>query len=848
MLSSSQRFLGACLLLSTICCLRAQADWTDASNINKWFDNQKDKHYNIQTPGKVENNTGPLQKPGAVQQSGSIEKAGALQIPRGIKAISQSQSTCQHRYIIGADALFDFDKSELNGRARETLDALGPLLLRESSHPIRIEGHTDGIGTAEYNQKLSERRSDSVDKWLIENHFLTSVATTCGYGKTRPVAPNKNPDGSDNPMGRQKNRRVEIIVDTCATAQQIKNDKNLVWVDDMDLGYVTQGQGESHKGKSNAGNPITLSGKVYKRGLGTHSPSELSIDLKGVGKRFESIIGIDDEVGAGGSASFEVWVDNGKVFDSGVMRGGDTPLKVDIDLTGARGMVLIVSDGNDGFAADNADWADARISVVDGTASNPEAMSVQNIPPIVMASSDAKREAAIHGAKIVGASPNKPFLFLIPATGSGQLRYSATNLPQGLHLDGATGIISGAIKNLGSTDVALTVENTPGTAQSTLTIVCGKDQLGATPPMGWNSWNVWAATVDQEKVKAAADWLVRSGLSSHGYQYINIDDGWEGGRDAAGHILPNNKFPNMKGLADYVHSKGLKLGIYSSPGPKTCQGLEGSYNHEADDAATFAKWGVDYLKYDLCSYTKLLTTKDEADLKKPYDIMGKALASVDRDIFYSLCEYGMADVWKWGASVRGNSWRTTGDIADAWGTVCRQGFGENAHAKYAGPGHWNDPDMLVVGKVGMGWGAKLHGTRLTQNEQITHFTLWSLVCAPLLIGCDMSSMDKFTLNLLSNDEVIAVNQDKLGKPATRLSQHGLVEVWSRPLSDGTIAVGFFNRSIQQQPIRVGWSDLGLSAPQTVRDLWEQSDRGSYPDSFQIDVPAHGARLFKIIPQ
>ena len=630
-----------------------------------------------------------------------------------------------------------------------------------------------------------------------------------------------------------------------ARADQPVPEKGVVWVEDLDMGYLTQGEGEGHKAKSSGNHAITLGGKVFKHGVGTNSPSELSIDLKRVAQRFEGTVALDDEVGTDGTASFEVWVDKQKVFDSGIMHGGDPPINVNVDLNGARSMVLIVGDGGDGIEKDHADWADARIITINGANVKPEAISIEIEPPILIASSDAKLEPAIHGPSIVGASPQKPFLFLIPVTGSGNKKFTAENLPDGLTLDPLSGIISGAIASEGTSVVSLTVESAEGVATSKLTIICGKDKLGLTPPMGWNSWNVWAATVDQEKVKAAADWMVRSGLAAHGYQYINIDDGWEGGRDAAGHIQCNSKFPDMKGLADYVHSKGLKLGIYSSPGPKTCQGLEASYRHEADDAATFASWGIDYLKYDLCSYRDLLKSKDEIELKKPYALMGSILAKVNRDIFYSLCEYGWADVWKWGESVRGNSWRTTGDIGDAWGTVTRLGFGENDHAQYAGPGHWNDPDMLVVGKLGMGWNAPVHTTRLTPNEQITHITLWSMVSAPLLIGCDLSKLDGFTLKLLSNDEVLAVNQDALGKPATRLSQNGVTEVWSRPLSDGTVAVAFFNRSIQPQPFKVSWTELKLTGPQLVRDLWEQSDRGTFPDAFQCDVPSHGARLFKI---
>ena len=336
-------------------------------------------------------------------------------------------------------------------------------------------------------------------------------------------------------------------------------------------------------------------------------------------------------------------------------------------------------------------------------------------PPAIV--HEESPQPAIHGPRIVGSTPGRPFLFLIPATGEKPLHFAAENLPEGLTLDPETGIISGSLKQPGSTVVEIEVKNARGSAKRELTIVGGQHKLALTPPMGWNSWNCWASAVSDAKVRAAADAMVNSGLAAHGFQYVNIDDCWEGNRDAKGEIQTNKKFPDMKALADYVHSKGLKLGIYSSPGPKTCAGYEASYKHEAQDAATYARWGVDYLKYDWCSYGDIARNPDRAALMKPYQVMRKGLDECGRDIVFSLCQYGMGDVWKWGAEVGGNCWRTTGDITDNWGSMSGIGFGQDGHEKYAGPGHWNDPDMLVVGKVG--WGPSLHPTQ-PQAQRADH--------------------------------------------------------------------------------------------------------------------------------
>ena len=461
-------------------------------------------------------------------------------------------------------------------------------------------------------------------------------------------------------------------------------------------------------------------------------------------------------------------------------------------------------------------------------------------PQIVQAGSPLP---AIHGPRIVGATPQRPFLFLIPATGEPPLTFAAQNLPQGLELDTGTGLIAGTLAAAGETVVELSVKNGRGQARRQLTIVGGPHKLALTPPLGWNSWNCWAGAVSAQKVRAAADAMVASGLAAHGFQYINIDDCWEGQRSAQGEIQTNERFPDMRALADYVHSKGLKLGIYSSPGPQTCAGYAGSWQHEAQDAKTYAKWGIDYLKYDWCSYGNIAPSPDLAAMQKPYRVMREALDKCDRDIVYSMCQYGMGNVWEWGAQAGGNCWRTTGDITDEWGSMAGIGFGQNGHEKFAGPGHWNDPDMLVVGLVG--WGPNLHPTKLRPHEQVTHISLWCLLSSPLLIGCDMSRLDEFTVALLTNDEVLELNQDPLGRPAGRVQQTGSREVWARPLYDGTLAVGLFNRGFSAAEVQVHWSDLKLTGPQPVRDLWLHKDLGAFSDTFSATVPPHGTVLVKI---
>ncbi len=608
----------------------------------------------------------------------------------------------------------------------------------------------------------------------------------------------------------------------------------------LQLQHVEQEWGEPQPNRSVDGHPLTLHGQRFEHGLGTHATSTFRIALGGKGERFTATVGVDDEVGQKGSVVFKVTGDGKTLWESGVMRGGDPAKEVSVGLNGVKVLVLTVGDAGDNIDYDHADWAEARIVMTDG---RPEARAPPREPAVVLTPKSSPKPR-INGARVVGVRPGSPFLFTVPATGERPMTFSARELPGGLQLGPESGLITGALSERGTHVVTLRATNARGAAERALKIVCG-DTIALTPPLGWNSWNCFACDVNEANVRAAADAMVASGLINHGWTYINIDDCWEDGRDTDGNVLSNKKFPDMKALTDYVHRKGLKIGLYSSPGPKTCAGHEGSYKHEELDARRYAEWGFDYLKYDWCSYGGIAPNPDRDGLMKPYRVMRAALDNVPRDIVFSLCQYGMGNGWDWGAEVGGNCWRTTGDITDTWSSMSGLGFGQAGHEKYAGPGHWNDPDMLVVGYVG--WSAKVRPTKLTPSEQYTHISLWCLLCSPLLIGCDMTKLDEFTLNLLTNDEVLDVSQDPLGRQAGRVAKDGSLEVWAKDLEDGSKAVGLFNRGEDQAGMSLKWSDLGLSGRQGIRDLWRQQDLGEFTGQFQTPVPRHGVVLLKVTP-
>ena len=480
----------------------------------------------------------------------------------------------------------------------------------------------------------------------------------------------------------------------------------------------------------------------------------------------------------------------------------------------------------------------------------------------------------INGPKIYGARPKAEFIFRIPTTGVRPIHFEAKGLPRGLKLDASKGIIKGRASKAGTYKVLLRASNAAGSFERELRIVIG-DRIALTPPLGWNSWNCWGNSVSQEKVMSSARAMLEKGLADYGWSYINIDDGWQGLRGGKYNaIQPNSKFPSMKELADFLHSEGLKLGIYSGPWCGTYAGHIGSsapnpegiypwveagivdsvykvdrsrmkrdsvwyfgkYSFAAADARQWADWGVDYLKYDW-NINDVWWLKD----------MRAALLATGRDIVYSISNSSRVVL---GPYLRdyAECWRTTGDIRDTWESIFKIGFGgQDRWAGFKGPGNWPDADMLVVGKVG--WGPKTHWTKLTPDEQYTHITLWSILASPMLIGCDMAEMDDFTVSLLCNSEVIDVNQDPLGVQGVKQYGDDTYATYVKPLEDGSLAVAMFN--LTKEPKKIGFvpHSLGLMETQTVRDLWRQKDLGTVErkDRWETEVAPHGVVFVRLSP-
>jgi len=478
----------------------------------------------------------------------------------------------------------------------------------------------------------------------------------------------------------------------------------------------------------------------------------------------------------------------------------------------------------------------------------------------------------INKPSVVGNYPNTPFLFAVPTSGKRPIEWLASKLPEGLSIDSKTGFITGSVEEPDTFEVEITATNELGSDTKPLTIVIG-ETLALTPPLGWNSWNTFTDQISDSLLRQIADSLVSTGMRDLGYQYINIDDYWQlVDRDANGKIQVNKqKFPKgIKAVADYVHSKGLKLGIYSDAACLTCGGVAGSYGHEVSDANDFADWGIDLLKYDYCYAPSPRDTAIER-----YSRMAKALRNTRRSIVFSVCEWGGRLVefdgvkfvdsesndgrrpQEWAAQIGGNSWRTTCDIRNIW-NADTYGIAINSIMQildlnapldeYASPGHWNDPDILVVGVKPVSSSPVFpKGYQgCSDVEYRSHMSLWCLMASPLLCGNDLRSMDAATKKILLNPEIIAINQDELGKQAKRIIDNGDTEVFAKLLSDGAWAIGLLNRNDnQEKTIRINWDDINLSGKISVRDLWQRKDLGAFPEGFEAKVPVHGCMLIKV---
>lgn len=626
-----------------------------------------------------------------------------------------------------------------------------------------------------------------------------------------------------------------------------------VWLDELDLSNVDQSAGKALANQSMWRTPLMIAGETFQRGVGTHAASVFRIQLDGKTISFKAKAGIDDSAPEHelkqASSEFRIIGDGKTLWQSGIMKGGDKAKDVEISTKGIKSLLLLVDHTGDGIAGDRANWVDAQFEV---QGKDPVSIKRKRENEYVL-TPQAPQSPQINAPYIYGARPGRPFLFTVAISGEKPMEITADHLPEGLSINRQTGIITGKTNIKGSHQVTITASNQFGKDTRKITIEIG-DRIALTPPMGWNSWNVFGADIDDQKIRDMADKMVHLGLVNYGYAYINIDDGWQGTRGGKYHaIMPNEKFPNMKALVDYVHSKGLKIGIYSSPWVQTFAGFigggadtrdgqvinssrrYGEFSFVKNDVQQWTEWGFDYVKYDW-------VTNDIAHTSE----LTYLLEQSGRDIVYSISNaapFELAEDW---ANLT-NAWRTTGDIHDSWCSLTTIGFLQDKWQPYARPGSWNDPDMLIVGKVG--WGKDIHSTHLSPDEQYLHISLWSILAAPLLIGCDMNQMDDFTLSILSNSEVIAVDQDQAGIQGKRIHAdiQKQTEIWARPLHDGSIAVGLFNLADDQQNISISWDQLSINGQQSVRNLWKQKDEGTFTNNYSSMVPSHGVIFVKIKP-
>ncbi len=639
----------------------------------------------------------------------------------------------------------------------------------------------------------------------------------------------------------------------------------------LDLTKIRQGWGKAGTNQSVEGKPLSIGGRKFESGVGTHAASLLSIDLQKTAARFSAFVGIDDEsADPKASVEFIVYGDGIILWQSGVMKAGDAAKEVNVALNGVQNLTLRVTDGGDGNAFDHADWADAKIEH-DGAAPVAVAWGGER----VALTPKAPLEPRINGARVFGVRPGAPLLFKIAASGQKPLRYEA-KLPKGAQIDAQSGVISGTLPQKGEFRVPVTVSNARGKATREVVIKVGEEIL-LTPPMGWNSWYQLSEAVSDEGVRGIARAIKEKGLDEYGWTYVNIDDCWQGERGGPNLALqPNERFPDMKAMTDEIHALGLKAGIYSTPWMGTYAGFrggtapnaDGTYNntiapekrlqpgqifgrypglHAAKvdrvgpcwffdrDARQFADWGFDYIKMDWLPNDVPTTKRIATDLR-----------AANRDIALSLSNNAPFDAAA-GLSESSNAWRTTGDIHDAWDSIWGIANQQEKWQPYTRPGHWNDPDMLQIGNIGTPnqFNTKFRPTNLTPDEQYFQVSLWSILSAPLLISCDIASLDDFTLGLITNDEVIAVNQDALGKPARKISLGDQSFAWVKPLEDGSLAVGLFNGSEIPQSVAMSWDKLGITGRQTVRDLWRQRDVAAVDGQYEDVVAPHGVKLLKI---
>ena len=659
---------------------------------------------------------------------------------------------------------------------------------------------------------------------------------------------------------------ITLLLSLISCAQE-----KTVWLDELDLSAMTSGWGTPKINQSVLGYTMQMSGAKFRRGVGVHAESKYMLQLGGKATEFSAVVGVDDTGKDKSSVIFYLLGDQEILWQSPLLRKGEYR-EVKVDLKDIEIFAIYVSDGGDGYERDYANIARAQFK----TNGSIENYSPAEHPCEIWMPKSADIPA-INGPSVIGVRPNAPLLYRLPVSGSGEMKFRIKDLPKGIKFNKESRILSGSLDKKGTYEFKVQVRNVHGSDERDLSFVVG-DQISLTPPMGWNSWNVWGADIDQEKIKAAGEALISSGLADYGWSYVVIDDGWQGNRMNKNKSLqPNEKFEDLETLIDDVHKMGLKFGLYSTPWITSFAGFcgtssdsedgywsksehgsrsftkMGEFRFEAEDVQQYVDWEIDYLKYDWNPIDRDALVR-----------MGKEIKNASRDIVLSISNSGkledIDDYMEWA-----NLWRTTSDIRDIWDNDHPNG--KNAQGimdiyrfhtrwqKYNKPGNWNDPDMLVLGEVG--WGEP-RPNRLHCYELYTHFTLWSMWSSPLMLGCDLTSLDPLVKSILTNPEVISINQDALGIQAELIFEEEGISIFKKPLADGSWAVAVLNRGnfadtvIDRfdwgpQPgreIEVSFEQLSLTGAFEIRDLWRRENMGIKKDNITLDIPHHGVSLLK----
>jgi alpha-galactosidase len=643
-------------------------------------------------------------------------------------------------------------------------------------------------------------------------------------------------------------------------ASQKPTDLNVVPLESLDLSAVRQSEGRPMKDLSVDGQPLKLGDTTYDHGVGVQAESYFRLKLEKRGRSFHALVGLNRGTQRSWGA-VRFWIEgDGKILArSQVLTPRSAPEEIKADLNGVDVATLVCAASGFGIGGDHGDWVNAEFTMNPGAV--PVPLAYPDEKPVILTPPSGPKPR-FTGPRVFGVRPGHPIVFGVTATGDRPMTFLAANLPEGVQIDPKSGMLSGKLERPGKYSLRLTARNSKGYAQQSFQIVVG-EKLALTPPMGWNSWNSWGGQVTGDEVQAAAKAMAAK-LRDHGWLYVNIDDTWQGVRGGPYNaIIPNKKFPDMAGLVATIHSLGLKAGIYSTPWMGSYAGHIGGSADNADgtypwlanaddtgfsrdalrahrfgsvsfadrDVKQYVDWGFDYLKYDW----------NPIDIPHTQEAYG-LLRNSGRDVVLSLSNDAP---YANGAALGeySQAWRTSGDMSDTWGAVKANAFSLNKWAKFQGPGHWDDEDMLVVGQVTLG--DKMHASRLTPDEQYLHISQWCMLGSPLLIGCDLDNLDPFTLNLLTNDEVLDIDQDPLGVMAKPLRQTDSEQVWVKPLIDGGHAVGLYNTSEDPRTIKVSWMQLRLKgASHNVRDLWRQKDLGR-KDRLEVVVPRHGVVLLKV---